>query len=156
MIRFFFRITSFLDTALPTFVPHPLNFVTSVRTEPVRMYDSNGVGVAVDDLDIVVNNLQTPAVVFENQLCAGKALEVDLRLPSSKNTHALGARLTLVTSDGTLTRAVSGYASGDPACVHFGLPAGSRVERLEIRSPDDASSTISDLDAGQRLTITRR
>ena len=111
------------------------------------------------DLDVVVNNLDAPARVFENQLCAGKALEVDLRWPDSGNTRGLGAVLTLQTSDGTLTReiqAVSGYASGDPTRVHFGLPAGSTLHRLDIRWPDGALSSIFDLSPGTLVTVTRR
>lgn len=111
------------------------------------------------DLDIVVNNLLAPAVVYENQLCAGAALEVDLRWPTSQNTRALGARLTLFTSDGTLTRAVtaaSGYASGNPARVHFGFPANSKLSRLEIVWPDGVTSSVPQIKPGTVLTITRR
>jgi hypothetical protein len=111
------------------------------------------------DLDIVVNNLRSPATVFENQLCAGEALEIDLRWPDGDNTHGVGARLTLFTSDGTLTReiqTVSGYASGDPTRVHFGLPAGSTLHRLDVRWPDGALSSFSDLTPGTLMTVTRR
>ena len=33
------------------------------------------------DLDIVVNNFAAPAMLFENQVCGGTSLEVDLRWP---------------------------------------------------------------------------
>lgn len=147
------------------FVSHPLDFVTSISGETVRMFDSNGAGVAVDDLnsdgdlDIVVNNLLAPATVFENQLCTGEALEIDLLWPKSKNTRALGAHLTLHTNNGTYereVRVVNGYASGDPARVHFGFPTGSKLMRLDIRWPDSATSSVSDLDPGTRVTVTRR
>ena len=111
------------------------------------------------DLDIVVNNLLAPAVVFENQLCAGEALEIDLVWPDSKNTHALGAHLTLHTSNGTFerdVRAVNGYASGDPVRVHLGFPTGAKLTRLDVRWPDGATSFVSDLAAGTRVTVTRR
>jgi hypothetical protein len=127
-----------------TFVPHPLDFVTTVRSEPVRMFDSNGAGVAV---------------VYENQLCAGQALEVDLRWPATGNTHALGAILTLTTDDATLTRMVragSGYASGNPGRIHFGFPVGAQLERLEVRWPDGAVSTVDAPEPGALLTVTRR
>lgn len=111
------------------------------------------------DLDVVVNNLQSPAMVYENQLCTGAALEIDLLQPASHNTHAWGAQLTLHTSHGTLmrtVRAISGYASGDPARVHFGFPADSRLTRLDIRWPDGATSSVSQLAPNTRVTITRR
>ena len=58
------------------------------------------------DLDIVVNNLEAPAVMFENQLCGGAGLEVDLVWSERKNTRALGTVLKLHTSEGTFMREV--------------------------------------------------
>ena len=110
------------------------------------------------DLDIVVNNLMAPAVVFENQLCAGAGLEVDLDWPAGANTRGLGARLTLHTSTGTLTRevrSVAGYASGDPTRVHFGFPHTSDLLRLDVRWPDGAISSVSKPKPDTLLTVTR-
>ncbi len=87
------------------------------------------------DLDIAVNNLRGPAQLFENRLCEGASLQVDLHDPFSANSHALGARLDLVTSAGAFTRdvrAASGYLSGDAPRVHFGFPAGATIEQLDI------------------------
>lgn len=91
------------------------------------------------DLDIVVNNLLDPAVVFENRLCTGQSLAVELRWPGQGNTFALGAEVILHTDQGSLSRSVrsnSGYLSGEPARLHFGLPAQATLESLEIRWPD--------------------
>ncbi len=109
------------------------------------------------DLDIVVNNLLAPAMIYENQLCTGPALEVDLRWPDSANTRGLGARLVLHTSQGSLTRAVQashGYASGAPARIHFGFPASATLERLDIVWPDGAMSSIASPPPSMLLTIT--
>lgn len=100
------------------------------------------------DLDVVVNNLRGQAVLFENRLCGGAGLAVDLRWPGSPNPYAIGARLELVTSAGTLRRDVrvsSGYLSGDAPRVHFGVPAGATLERLVIRYPDGAVADVRDL-----------
>ncbi|HWQ15273.1 MAG TPA: CRTAC1 family protein [Roseiflexaceae bacterium] len=97
------------------------------------------------DLDIIINNLQAPAEVYENRLCGGAGLEVDLFWPQGLNTRAIGARLALVTSAGTYrrdVRATSGYLSGDPARVHFGLPAHATPHRLEITWPDGRVSLV--------------
>ncbi len=111
------------------------------------------------DLDIVVNNLRAPAQLFENRLCGGAGLEVDLRWPASGNTRAIGARLVLHTDRGTYTRdvrATSGYLSGDPARVHFGFPADAVLERLEVRWPDGAISALARPDRQTLLTVTRQ
>lgn len=120
----------------------------------MSMADLNGDG----KLDIVVNNLRAPAQLFENRLCGGDALEVDLSWPASKNSRALGAQLVLETSAGSLTRDVragSGYLSGDAPRVHFGFPAGATLTRLSIRWPDGARSTIDQPQPHTLVTATR-
>jgi len=106
----------------------------------------------------VVNNYMSSAQLFENQLCTGRSLAVDLAWPESRNTRAIGARIMLHTSTGTYQRTVrsnSGYLSGDPARVHFGLPEESKLIRLTIEWPDGAISTVSQLSAQTIMTISR-
>jgi len=120
----------------------------------MSMADLNGDG----KLDIVVNNLQSPSQVFENRLCGGLGMEVDLNWPGSQNLHVFGAQLALHTSKGTYyrdVRAVSGYLSGDPARVHFGLPADAVAQRLEIRWPDGKVSNIASPVAQTLISVTR-
>ena len=137
------------------FVPQPqwgLDATAGGRGMSMADLDDDG------DLDIVVNNLMAPAVVFENQLCAGAGLEVDLRWPDGEQHRGLGAHLTLHTSTGTLARgaAVAGYASGDPAARAFRLPShGSDLLGLDIRWPDGAISSVSEPKPDTRLTVTR-
>lgn len=129
-----------------------LNSTASGRSMSMADLDMDG------DLDIVVNNLNAPAQIFENQVCGGSSLEVDLRWPSSKNTLALGAEVTLVSSTGRYyrdVRASSGYLSGDPARLHFGFPADSLLQRLDIRWPDGEISTVENPQAHTLVTITR-
>lgn len=110
------------------------------------------------DLDIVVNNLRTPSQVFENQLCQGSSLQVDLLWRGSPNTRAVGATLILHTSMGDLRRNVrvsSGYLSSDPARIHFGFPQDALLHSLEIQWPDGSISQISDVPRDIVLEITR-
>jgi hypothetical protein len=110
------------------------------------------------DLDIVVNNLRGAAQLFENQLCQGSSLQVDLFWPGSGNTRAIGASLTLYTDDAVYYRdvkAASGYISGDPARIHFGFPDAAQLKRLEVRWPDGVVSTVDILIGNTLVQVTR-
>ena len=122
----------------------------------MSMADLDGDG----DLDIVVSNLRAPSQVFENRLCGGGHLLVDLRQPGTANTHALGAGVVLTTASGIEqrreVRAQSGYLSGDTSRLHFGIPAGDAPAALEITWPDGERSVVRDLAAATRVTVTRQ
>jgi hypothetical protein len=110
------------------------------------------------DLDIVVNNLRGPAQLFENRLCGGDSQQVDLVWPDSGNSRAIGAVAVLHTPQGRYYRDIrsgSGYLSGDSARLHFGFPVGIRPEKLEIRWPDGAVSTVESPAPHSLLKITR-
>ena len=129
-----------------------LNDQASGRGMTLADLDNDG------DLDVVVNNLLSPAKLFENRLCAGAALEVDLRWVGKGNRAGIGAQLTLHTDRGRYRRdltALSGYLSGDSSRVHFGFPAGAGLERLSIRWNDGEYSEVADLSADTLVTIAR-
>ncbi len=135
-----------------SFVPAPEWGLGSERSgRGMSMADLDGDG----DLDVVVSNMREPSQVFENRVCGGANLLVDLRQPGTGNTHAIGAQVRLVGELGgaplQLTREVrsqSGYFSGDPSRLHFGVPRGATLTRLEIRWPDGTRSHIPDPAAG--------
>lgn len=110
------------------------------------------------DLDIVVNNLRSAAIIFDNQICNGDGLLVDLSWEKSANPQALSAQLSLETSAGTFTRdirAASGYLSGDLAQAHFGIPKGAQINNLRVRWPDGAYSTVTDIRPQTHITLVR-
>ena len=128
-----------------------LNATESGRGMSMADLDSDG------DLDIIVNNLESPALIFENRVCGGNALEIDLKWDTA-NTKAVGATLTLETSSLTLTRTVSsisGYLSGDPSRIHFGIPEGEEIVSLSIFWPDGYVSVHKNLDLNTLVTIGR-
>jgi hypothetical protein len=123
---------------------------------------ASGRGMAMTDLnadgqlDIVVNNLQAPSVIYQNALCAGAALTVSLR-QAGANPQAIGAQLRLTSGDitrwGTITT-TRGYLSGDLPAVHFGLGADAPT-LLAVRWPDGALSTIDTLPRAGHIVIER-
>jgi hypothetical protein len=128
-----------------------LDALDSGRGSVLVDLDNNGA------LDVVVNNLDSPAVAFENHKCGGAAIEFALRQPDSGNTHAIGATVTVVAGDRRLVRTVrsgGGYLSGSPTTLHIGL--GDRTaERVEIRWPDGATTTIDAPRSDSLYEVTR-
>ena len=141
-----------------SFAPAPEWGLGSERSgRGMSMADLDGDG----DLDVVVSNMREPSQVFENRICGGANLLVDLRQPGTANTHAIGAQVRLVGESGgvplALTREVrsqSGYFSGDTSRLHFGVPRGAALSRLEIRWPDGSRSHIPDPAAGTLIAAT--
>jgi hypothetical protein len=137
------------------FTPIPawrLNATTSGRGMVMADLDDDG------DLDIVVNNLRASAQLFENQLCGGAGVVVELRWPGQPNHFAIGAQIALDAGDVTYTRdvrATSGYLSGDAVRVHFGIPTGSALRQLRIRWPDGVISYVERPAPQTRLEVTR-
>ena len=146
---------AFMNTGQQMFVPMPgwkLNSTHSGRG--MSMADMDGDG----DLDIVVNNLMAAATLFENQLCGGHNLTVELHQPDTSNPDAIGTRLELVTADGTYYRLVtasSGYLSGDPSPVHFGLPTSTEIQQLIVQWHDGTQSVVEEIQPDTHLSISR-
>jgi len=117
------------------------------------MADLDGDG----DLDIAINNLDVPSRVFENQLCGGASLTVELQWPQSENVNALGASVVL-TTDGVdqrrLVTSTRGYLSGAAPVVHFGV-GDSQTTTLQVQWPDGAISNVGAVDVGQHLVVAR-
>ena len=111
------------------------------------------------DLDIVINNLASPARLFENRLCGGDHVQMDLRWPAAANRYAVGAQVRLETSTGNYlrtVRAAGGYLSGDAPRLHFGVPDGSRLLAARIVWPDGKRSVLRAPTLNHLITVTRQ
>jgi enediyne biosynthesis protein E4 len=111
-------------------------------------------------LDLVVNNIDAPAFIYENVAPNDDAhhhLTVRLVGESPRELSAgIGAQLTLTTGgkkqyvDYTPYR---GYMSTMDDRVHFGLGRARRVDTLEVAWPDGRRQVLTDLDANRVLIV---
>ena len=110
------------------------------------------------DLDVVVNNLGSPAKLFENDLCGGAALVVDPVWLGVQNRDALGVTIEVTAGDRVLRRQLAsarGYLSSPPTEAHFGLGDHDRPVDVTITWPDGATTDLAEVEVGRRLTVER-
>jgi len=112
------------------------------------------------DLDMVVNNINQPAFVWENrarQIEPERSQFLRIRLRGdTANIHGIG---TVVKrwKDGqpqiTEITPYRGYLSSVEPVLHFGLGTSTRIDSIEITWPDGSVETLRDIPAGQTLLM---
>ena len=117
--------------------------------------DENGVthgAVVVDldgdgDLDVVTNNLNASASVFENRTAGSHRVSVRLHAADG-NHYGVGASVELQAGGLLQTQQVSltrGYMSAGDATLRFGLGAATEISRFEVRWPSGRRQAIDGL-----------
>ena len=113
------------------------------------------------DLDLVVNNIDSPASVYVNR---------SERLPNhhflrfafvgpAGNRAGYGASVTIHVGSGTQFAELNpsrGYVSTVEPFLHFGLGAATRADSVQVTWPDGACQTLSSLPADQVVKLDRR
>jgi hypothetical protein len=110
------------------------------------------------DLDVVVANLDGPALVLVNEGASRRNwLTVELEGRRS-NRDGIGARVKVVGASGRaqygFASTASSYQSANDRRVHFGLGADASAKTVEVRWPGGATQTIADVKANQILRVT--
>ncbi len=109
-------------------------------------------------LDIVVNNLDAPASIYENVQRARDTthyLQIVLEGEYS-NKRGIGSTLTLVASgqrQHVYHTPYKGYVSTMDDRVHFGLGKAGRVDSLEVTWPDGRYQLLTDLEVDGIVTV---
>ena len=109
------------------------------------------------DLDLAVNNIDSPAFIFRNNTTSqeNQYIQVVLEGPQG-NKSGIGTRVTLKTSTGVQSQEYfisRGYQSGMAGPLHFGIPHAARIQQLEIQWPDGKAQRIENVQPNQRLIV---
>jgi hypothetical protein len=110
------------------------------------------------DVDLVISNLGDGARVLLNE-SPRRGRWIGIRAVDPRYSRdAIGARISIDTPLGRLTRTVGGsssYQSSGDLRVHFGLGQLERVDAIEVLWPDGLRETFSDFDSDRYVTLAR-
>ena len=110
------------------------------------------------DLDLIVNNSNSPAMVFQNrsrQLSKNHYIKLKLQ-ENSANTFGLGAKVfvqTAHTSQMQELYSAHGFQSSVEPTLHFGLGKDEWIKSLEIHWTNGKVTTLQHIKADTTLTI---
>ncbi len=113
------------------------------------------------DLDLVVNNVNMPAFVYQNKadtLLQNNYLSLQL-IGQGANTKALGAQVTITAGEQLFYQELvtsKGFQSSVDDKLHFGLGALKKVDQLFIQWPDGTTSLVKDIVTNQLLTFDQK
>lgn len=112
------------------------------------------------DLDIVVNNMNAPAVIYQNNTNNNNAaqhrfLSVQLK-GDSLNPFAYGAKVEVKQkkqNQYAYITATRGFESASSTILHFGLGTDSIAEQLTVTWPDGKRTSLKNIAANKQLTL---
>lgn len=120
---------------------------------------SNGAAIAdLDndgDLDIIINNLQEEAYLFENTQKGNNYLQLELNGPKS-NPDGIGAYITLYYQGNIQffeNKTVRGYLSSSTTFPHFGLATAQMVDSVKVRWTDGRETRYTGIQTNQLLKV---
>ncbi len=102
------------------------------------------------DLDVVINNMNAPASIYENTADNNNYLKVKLNGPDQNNL-GYNAKVELITSEGKHYKELQvtrGFQSSCEPIVHFGLAETEQPESLKIIWPNGKTQTQSGISKG--------
>ncbi|SHJ10537.1 VCBS repeat-containing protein [Pseudozobellia thermophila] len=110
------------------------------------------------DLDLVVNNINAPAFLYQNQSKNNHYIQLDLK-GKANNKDAFGSKVSIYLDNGELLyqekNPVKGFMSTSQQKLHFGLPESAKVDSVIVHWPGDRRSRFipQKLDTVYRLDI---
>ena len=112
------------------------------------------------DLDLVINNVNMPASVYQNTASekGNHFITIDLKEENSKNPMAIGATVKVITAEQTYSQqhyVARGFQSSVAAGLLFGIGVITAIDKVEIIWPDKTIQIVENPPIDQSLTITK-
>jgi hypothetical protein len=108
------------------------------------------------DIDIVINNLDSPPTILRNE-GGNRANWLQVKcLGTKSNRSAIGARVSVRIGDRRLIDEVmsgGSYYSHNDLRLHFGLGYSKKVDAVEVAWPSGLKTSMRNIDANQSITI---
>lgn len=110
------------------------------------------------DLDLVLNNLDDPASIYENTATkkgSSHYLQIELR-GSEDNYYGIGARVEIQAGLEKQYQSLQnsrGFQSSVAPLLHFGLGAQDKVEELKVKWPNGKITSLKNVKADQRILV---
>ena len=131
-------------------------------TQPA--FSNGGVYVDLDndgDLDIVMNNINENAFVYENKSQDKTMHQLTVNIEGSGlNTQGIGATIHIFYGDHLQQfyehQPARGYLSSDDASAHFGVGNLAKIDSLKIIWPDSSWQVITGITTDQAISVNQK
>ncbi|MEM7755220.1 MAG: CRTAC1 family protein [Planctomycetota bacterium] len=112
------------------------------------------------DRDLVIFSTDVPTVLYRNELAGAQSNWLTVALDTSADPalapDGVGARVEITIAGAVQRRWINAspnYLSQSELSAHFGLAGAATVDTLVVRWQDGAETTLTNLDANQRLVV---
>jgi hypothetical protein len=109
------------------------------------------------DLDLVINNLDQPAFIYQNhsEKSGNSSISIDLK-GSGLNPFAIGAKVSVFAKDKSwhlFNSSTRGFQSGSTSSMVFGLGENLNVDSVIVRWPDGNLESFTSLTIGAKNSL---
>ena len=109
------------------------------------------------DLDIVTNNINAPARIYENRIAESNQNYLKIKLEyKNPNIQAIGSKAIVYQNGKRQVKQLfttRGFQSASEAILHFGFQDASKIDSLLVIWPDNFVQKLSNINLGQTLYI---
>jgi len=109
------------------------------------------------DLDIITNNINEEAYLYENKTSQKSYLNINL-IGNEKSRIVKGSKISVYAGGNIFIKelqTVRGFQSSSTSTIHFGLGTINKIDSVTITWPDQKLQTIYDLKINSKVDIRR-